>query len=64
MKRERTAQPELKMRELGKLSIDEWIDKAVVIRDKIQDKLGYKVKTIAVTVSAAPSVTVTLEPKP
>ena len=63
MKREKTAQQELKLRDLGKLSVDEWIDKAVTVRDKIEEKFGYKVKTIAVTVSAAPAVTVTLEPK-
>ena len=63
MKGQKTAQQGLKLRDLGKLSVDEWIDKAVTLRDKIEEKFGYKVKTIAVTVSAAPSVTVTLEPK-
>jgi hypothetical protein len=53
----------MKLRELDRLSVDEWIDKAVVVKTKIESKLGFKVKTVAITVSASPSVTVTLEPK-
>lgn len=53
----------MKLRELDRLSVDEWIEKAVVVKEKIETKLAFKVKSVAITVSASPSVTVTLEPK-
>ena len=53
----------MRLKDLDRLSVDDWIDKAVVVKEKIEARLGFKVKSVAVTVSATPSVTVTLEPK-
>jgi hypothetical protein len=54
---------EMQLADLDKLPVGKWIEQAKAVIKKIEDEFKYKVKTIAVTVSANPSATVTLEPK-
>jgi len=54
---------EMQLQDLDALSVRDWIEKAKAVIKKIEDEFDYKVKTLAVTVSANPSATVTFEKK-
>lgn len=54
---------QIKLRDLDELSVGDWIEKAKTIMAKAENKFGYKVTEISVTVSVNPSATITLQPK-
>ena len=55
---------QMKLESLDELYVGDWIEKAKAIIARVEDRFGYQVKTVSVTVSANPSATVTFEPKP
>lgn len=54
---------QMKLEKLDTLLVGDGIEKAEAIIEKVESKFGYKVKTVAVTVSVNPSAAVTFEPK-